>query len=155
MRMALDNSRFEQMIADAMAAQQAGVFARTPVDSAALAAAPATQSRPVSLRERLLIGAPIAACLAAVLGLAALWGGGTSNSFTTGPLASLDPTQSRAGFQSSAGFDARTITDCLGGPGAAIADHCVAADFDEDGDVDLLDLSVYQRSAYQRSAVGH
>jgi hypothetical protein len=78
MRMALDNSRFEQMIADAMAAQQAGVFARTPVDSAALAAAQAiSSSRPGSLRERLLIGAPIAACLAAVLGLAALWGGGT------------------------------------------------------------------------------
>jgi hypothetical protein len=31
----------------------------------------------------------------------------------------------------------------------------VAADFDEDGDVDLLDLSAYQRSAYQPSAVGH
>jgi len=135
---AAENTRFERLIAEAVAASQAGVFMRTPVDVAALAAAPA--ARGSALYQRILVGLPVAACLAAALGLAALWGVSGNGGSGSGPLASFQPMAA-----DGAEFDARLLVNCLSGPSASVSNGCSAADFDADGDVDLRDLGEYQR----------
>ncbi len=136
--MASDNTRLERLIAEAFAAQRAGVFARSTVDVAELAA-PAGPVRKVRWHERVLVGLPVAACLAAALGIASMWVG--TGGQGTSPLASLQPATE---MQSA---DLRLVADCLSGPGAEVANACAAADLDDDGDVDLHDLSAYQRQA--------
>ncbi|MCB9849657.1 MAG: hypothetical protein H6817_03035 [Phycisphaerales bacterium] len=143
-----DNIRFEQLIAEAFAAEKAGVFAQTPVDVAALnsgslASTAAPQpARRIRFHERILVGLPVAACIAAVIGMASLWSLDSGNNAMTNPLASLRPVSAQADA-----FSARAVVDCMSGPGATVSDQCSAADFDNDGDVDLLDLSAYQREA--------
>ncbi|HRX84567.1 MAG TPA: hypothetical protein P5572_06055 [Phycisphaerae bacterium] len=137
--LASDNTRFERMIAEAFAAQKAGVFASTPVDVAALVA-PEAPARVVRWHERLLVGLPVAACVAAAIGMAAMWGVSTDRQAGS-PLASVEPavTSHVANLQ--------LVADCMSGPGAAVTNGCMAADLDDDGDVDLQDMSAYQRRA--------
>ncbi len=40
--------------------------------------------------------------------------------------------------------DYASFADCLGGPGETYESHCLCADIDEDGDVDLTDFSYFQ-----------
>jgi hypothetical protein len=68
-----------------------------------------------------------------------MWGVTTPS--MTSPLASLQPS---ADVQA---FDVRLVADCLSGPGAEVENACSAADLDSDGDVDLHDLSAYQRQS--------
>lgn len=132
---ASDNTRFEQLIAEAFAAQKAGVFARTPVDVAELATA---GPRQVRWHERVLVGLPVAACVAAAVGIASMW---SLPAGERSPLASLEPSRV------ASPADVRLVADCLSGPGAEVSNGCTAADLDDDGDVDLHDLSAYQRRA--------
>jgi hypothetical protein len=134
---ASDNTRFERLIAEAFAAQKAGVFARTPVDVAALAA-PAPAVRKVRWHERVLVGLPVAACVAAVLGIASMWAMTGGDGSMTSPLASVRP--SIGGEQ----FSAQMLVECMTGPGEAVSNGCTAADLDGDGHVDLRDLSAFQ-----------
>jgi len=135
-----DNTRFERQIAEAFAAQKAGVFARTEVDLAELLT-PTSSPRQVRWHERVLVGLPVAACVAAVLGFATLWGGlSPDGGLVNSPMASYQPASGGASE-----FSARLVVDCMSGPGAEVSNGCIAADLDNDGDVDLHDLGAYQR----------
>jgi hypothetical protein len=43
-------------------------------------------------------------------------------------------------------FDYGDLIPCLSGPGGAVAPHCRCQDIDRDGDLDLSDVALFQRS---------
>jgi hypothetical protein len=135
MRAISNNANLERLIAEVRSADEVGVFARSQVDVAALAASPAP-SRLVMFYERALVVLPLAACLAVVIGIASLAGNPMDAGLSQTPIASVAP-----GI--SPGVD--LVASCLSGPGAHVSDTCSVADFDGDGDVDMLDMSSYQR----------
>ncbi len=137
-RNATDNTKLELLIAEARAAEKAGVFSRTPMDVAALIQQPET-SRWIRVYERALVALPLAACLALVVGIASMMGG------PAGPDIATTPMVSPAAAPSNGPCSPDVIAACLAGPNMAVSDECRCADFDADGDVDLLDLSSYQK----------
>lgn len=138
MRAVSNNANLERLIAELRSAEEVGVFARSRVDVAALAASAASPapSRLVMFYERALVVVPLAACLAVVIGIASLAGNPMDAGLSQTPIASVAPAM-------TPGVD--LVASCLSGPGAQVSDVCSAADFDGDGDVDMLDMSSYQR----------
>ena len=145
------NTNLERLIAEVHAAREAGVFNRTNLDVAALNAAvladPPAPSWGVRFYERALVGLPLAACLAIVIGIGSMIGGPTGNkigSVAPSPLAALDTNGEPYAVESHGiGF----IAGCFSGPGEPVAPGCGSADLDRDGDVDLIDFGSYQRLA--------
>ena len=141
-----DNTNLERLIAEARAANEAGVFARSRLDVSGLVEKPAP-SRVVRFYEWALVGLPLAACLAIVIGIASMRGGPMEGSMgvAPSPLAVLE----RAGEPEVVGefCSVEVIARCVAGPGSPVAAECGCADLDSDGDVDLLDWSSYQRLA--------
>jgi hypothetical protein len=136
---ASNNSGLERLIAQVRSAEQAGVFSRTPVDVVALLDRPVA-SRPVRrLYEWTLVGLPLAACLAIVVGMTAMFAGSDGVSRMAAPMATHPA--STPGMPLSP----EAILECVTGPGMQVSPECSAADLDHDGDVDLLDYSSFQR----------
>jgi hypothetical protein len=144
------NTNLERLIAEARAAERAGVFGRTRLDVSALVGGSSLEAdRPVSPRlirfyERALVGLPLAACVAIVIGIASMHGGPMGEAVSS-PVAVLE----RGGDSSSSVelCSVEFIAGCVAGPGAPVTADCGCADLDRDGDVDLLDLGSYQRLA--------
>jgi hypothetical protein len=138
-----DNTRVELLIAEARAAGDAGVFRRTDLDYASLLEQP-RPSRLVRFYERAIVGLPIAACLAIVVGIAATEDRSSTGSKPT-PLASLHHSATTQAGYSLCSMD--LIAECVAGPNTPATGECACADLDRDGDVDLSDLGSYQRLA--------
>ena len=136
------NASFDRLIAEAFAADEAGVFASTPVDVAAILRRPAP-SPAIRWYERVMVGLPIAACLAIVVGMATMFGGPTGTTPT--PLAGLDSWVASAPAAGLCSMD--MVAQCVTGPGRPVGAECECADLDGDGDVDLSDLGSFQRLA--------
>lgn len=140
-----NNAGFETLIAEAREADRAGVFARTRVDFGALAEAPRS-SLLLRFYERAMVGLPLAACVAIVVGIAS-WG------IKPGPVDHRSALVFDNGGELEAVVDAcgpDVFARCVSGPGQPLAPGCGCADLDSDGDVDLRDLSSYQRVASNR-----
>ena len=144
-RLSDNNADFEMLIAEAREADRAGVFARTRVDLEALAEAPRS-SLLIRFYERAMVGLPLAACVAIVVGIAS-WG------IRSGPV------DHRSALVFENAGELETVVEacgpdvfarCVSGPGQPIGPGCGCADLDSDGDVDLWDLSSYQRLAGTR-----
>lgn len=146
------------LLAEATAAERAGVFEPTRLDVSALMADHKTVSgqtgsglglvgigrRPrwLAVYEKALVGLPLAACVGIVIGLASLsahvntGGGSLAMLNTNGSAATASPV-----------CDVSRLAQCLSGPGHPVSGECLCVDLDQDGDVDLSDMSSYQRLA--------
>jgi hypothetical protein len=144
-RIASDNSGLEQLIAQVRSAELAGVFARSRVDVQALMARPVARRPMHRVYEWSLVGLPLAACLAIVVGMATMFVGSPSH-LAPSPLTRMD-----ASADQTAVLSAEMISDCVTGPGMHVSDACTTADLDHDGDVDLLDYSSFQRQLAESS----
>jgi hypothetical protein len=117
----------ERLMREASEAHQAGVFSRTPVDEAALAA-PARTSW-FARHKHALIGLPAAASIAFVAFL------GIFPDQKDPPVALEE------------------LHSCFTGPvRASIGLECGVYDYDNDGDVDLFDFRTFQLSEVQGSS---
>jgi hypothetical protein len=133
-----------RLIAQVCELEQAGVFKRTPVNVDSLAAGDPAE-RPRRLTHRLFVGMQVAACVALVIGVAAVWRAGMP---TTGPTGMAN--SSGADLISGTSVVPQMVHQCLTGPtGGPLSADCQSADFDRDGDVDLEDYGVYQRAFSQ------
>lgn len=137
----LNNASLERLIAQVRLTDGAGVFSRTPVDVSSLVTPPAP-SRWVRFYERAVVGLPLAACLGVVFGLASMERGSMSSTVSPSPLA-VGPLAEVVRTDAPCKVD--VATSCLSGPGMPVPDECACVDFDDDGDVDMLDMSSYQR----------
>ncbi len=142
------NTNLEHLIAELRSADEAGVFARTQVDVAALVS-PKTSSRRVTpvlvkIYERAMVALPLAACLGVVIGIASMTGApmGTPMAGTVVVPSVLDGT-SNGGSLGACTYE--VMVECAAGPGAEVSLDCSCADLDSDGDVDLRDLFSYQQ----------
>jgi len=129
----------ERMLAEAQELEQAGVFRTTPVDVAALVRSTAPRRR-FGLTRRVYVWLEVAACLALVVGLTAVWrqGAGPSGAPVIDNTSTIvmGPAQCRG---------METMTHCFSGPaGAPPTNECICVDFDGDGDVDLADYGEFQ-----------
>jgi hypothetical protein len=133
-----NNMNFERLIAEARAASEVGVFGRTQVDIADLAAAP-RPSLAVRFYERAMVGLPLAACLAIMVGIAT-WGiqPGTVDRPVILAVNGSDVEVEPCGIE--------MFAHCVSGPGQPMAPGCSCADLDRDGDVDLADIGSFQVS---------
>ena len=137
-------SEFERLMLDATAAERAGVFSSTPVDVESLAGE-SLVAGPARWYQQVLMGLPLAACIAMFFGIATLWqtGSGTSNGIMNG-------TAAVSTFNGAADLPVercQTLDDfqsCFKGPGVLVDTECRYADFDSDGDVDLRDVGRFQ-----------
>ena len=139
----------EQIMLEADQAGQAGVFRRTPVDAGSLLArGPAVRASWFRRHHHALVGLPVAACLALVTVLGTLhYGGGPASDMTpvavnqaAGP-GSFDAVAS----QPTLNRQAEVLFSCFTGPGQGpIPSECSSADYDGDGDVDLVDFGEFQ-----------
>ena len=134
----------DRLMLEAAEAQQAGVFGSTPIDVEALVAKPVLAG-PAYWYQHLLVGLPLAACIAMFFGIAALWhaGSGPGDDLTNGTTA----VSTFGGTVVSAIERCQTpenLRNCLSGPGTPVSNECRCVDFDGDGDVDLRDLGAFQ-----------
>ena len=135
-----DNTRLELLIAETRLAGHAGVFRQTELDMASLLETP-RPSRLVRFYERAVVGLPIAACLAIVVGIATMKPESANVTKPT-PLATLShPATGQAKYELCS-MD--IIAQCVAGPNTPAVGECMCADLDSDGDVDLRDLGSYQ-----------
>ncbi len=130
----------ESVLLELKDAEQANLFARTPVDPAALLRGSVCEA-PRLVRPGLLRWVSAAAVIGLAVGLWQL----TPNGGTGLP---LGPNQI-ASVSAPAGGDAMARGDfllCFSGPRSAAGQEgvCESHDFDADGDVDLADFQAYQ-----------
>lgn len=135
---------FDRLMLEASTAGRAGVFGTTPVDVESLVAQPVL-SGPAHWYRHVLVGLPLAACIAMFFGVVALWenGSGTGNVLTNGSAA----VSTLGGTVASPVENCRSMENfqsCLAGPGIMVPAECRCVDFDDDGDVDLRDMGVFQ-----------
>ena len=144
-----DLDPIERMMIEADRAGRAGVFRRTPVDAAGLLAArPAAKASWFRRHHHALVGLPVAACLALVTVLGTLHYGGDAASDLTrvavNQAAAPGPFDTVAS-QPTLNRQAEVLFTCFTGPGQGpISSECSSADYDGDGDVDLVDFGVFQ-----------
>ncbi len=135
---------FDRLMLEAKEAEQAGVFELTPVDVEALVAEPVTIG-PAHWYRHVLVGLPLAACIAMFFGVATLWqtGSGTGEVLITGTAAvstfggAIATTVERCQTMENFRF-------CFAGPDVPVGGECRCVDFDGDGDVDLRDMGAFQ-----------
>ena len=136
--------QFERLMREAREADQAGVFSSTPVDVVALVAEPVLTG-PAHWYRHVLVGLPLAACIAMFFGVATLWqaGSGTGDSIINGTTAvsTLGGT-GVSSIEQCQNLD--TFRTCFCGPGIPVGEECRCVDFDGDGDVDLRDMGSFQ-----------
>ena len=124
----------EKLLAEVQAAEQAGVFGRTPVSPSVLVA---PEGQWTKRRRRWTIGLEIAACAAMIIGVAGLWSFGNGSGSPSGLGRNLLKEMVEAPCA-----DAALFVRCVeGGNGS----DCQCLDSDDDGDVDLADFGSYQR----------
>ncbi len=148
-----NSNDLERLLVAANEAEKAGVFARTPIDTAALLADHGRQTNPTrrigrwSHAGRLLT--PIAACLCLWVGVneTGVW---TSN--IAGPVADSVISNTNAVLVSGDEncYDITIFDDCRTGPTGLVSGDCSCVDFDSDGDVDFADFGQFQRLATSR-----
>jgi len=134
-------SHLEKLIAQAVAAERAGVFRRT--DVGALLPATGRRPAPVILRWRRVaaVAVPLAACVALAVLLRPGADGGS------GRLVSDIGSAPGAVVVRCHAVDltVERFNSCFTGPGAdALTEECGCADIDDDGDVDMMDFGRYQ-----------
>ncbi len=121
-------SPLESALADLAAADRAGVFARTRLDSRTLMRDADGRSRALSLLYRF-------GTLAAMLGVAVcLWVWRVSDS----------PTPTTQGLLAIASPCDGTFFGCVTGPRRTLGNPCSDFDYDADGDIDMLDIRAHQ-----------
>ena len=127
----------EEALLNLDAAEKAGLFRRTHIDTSELVAGPPPVNRPwlSRLAPRLL---PVAAVLAMAVGVWT-WMSGIEPNSTTHPQTTIT-SLALAGFHSCYG----SFHGCLSGPKDGVPAECLAHDYDSDGDVDLADFRAYQ-----------
>lgn len=120
--------RLEASLGELAAADRAGVFARTSLDTAAMFA------RPVAARRILLyrVGSIAAVLLVAVTVWSVMFVG------------QVRRVQNQSLMVTVRGTDGRPFYAELTGPAMAIASNRSPNDFDGDGDLDLADLRTFQ-----------
>lgn len=134
---------FERLMLEAADAQRAGVFERTRVDVEALVGEPARHAR---WYRHILVGLPVAACIAMFFGVATMWRAGSHDgeaglngtAVSTFGAGMVSPAEGCQNYQ--------TFRACFGGPGILVGSECRCVDFDRDGDVDLADMGGLQMS---------
>ncbi|UCG15538.1 MAG: hypothetical protein JSV19_09615 [Phycisphaerales bacterium] len=139
----------EQMLLEADHAGRAGVFRRTPVDAAGLLAArQAVKASWFRRHHHALVGLPVAACLALVTVLGTLhYGGDPASDMTRVAVnqAAVPGAFDAVASQPTLTREAEVLFSCFTGPGQGpIPSECSSADYDDDGDVDLVDFGVFQ-----------
>ncbi len=169
---AVSNDALIGLLTDAISAEKAGVFKKTPVDPAALMAIGSdtaqltctadqhsttqqtstaqqtgTFSHWMLHHTRSVMSA--AAAIAVTLGVASLWFDGSSP--TPAYKTAMTPTDAN-----DAVLDIGLFNTCFTGPtlavsatgsldGTSLNGECLAADFDHDGDVDFADFGLFQK----------
>ena len=125
----------EQLIAEADQAERAGVFRASRIDTVELTRSPGDGQVPFFVSWR-RFGMPMAACFVLAIGV---WAGLFNRELSNIQDRRLLADNSSGGQTSPEGF-----LRCLDGPEAGAAGACSSYDFDNDGDVDLLDFSSFQ-----------
>ena len=142
-----DSTQFDPIegaLEELCAAERAGVFARTCVDTSTLVSAPVRLAgRRLALRL-----VPLAAAVVLAVG-AGSW-------MFMAELGTVRHRVDMASTPANTPQDSRTATlaECLAGPRELMATGCGRLDYDSDGDVDLADVSAYQL-AYAGPARSH
>lgn len=127
----------ESSLAELDDAERAGLFGRTPLPRrAAWTAEPATTPFPFRTMRRLAIAAVIALAVG-------MWSFMFQKNLSSLREHSHMATTVRV---ADPGTIQASIAQCLGGPGGSVDPACGGVDFDGDGDVDLSDISAFQRS---------
>jgi len=124
----------EKLLADVQAAEEAGVFVRTPVSPSALVTPEGSWAK---RRRRWTIGLEIAACAALLIGVGSLWSFGNGSGSTSG-VGGNPPIELVEAPCANAALLVRCVEGSLGA-------ECRCLDSDDDGDVDLADFGSYQR----------
>jgi len=152
-----DNLNLSNLVAEAIDAEAAGVFAPTNLDVAAVMGAQTGGNAASSTRfsrrhamfarfvERAMVGLPLAACLGIVVGIASMSVrlSPDSGSFVMLGSNGLDS----KGLGAMQACDMQVFARCFTGPGQAVPADCGCVDLDGDGDVDLSDMGSYQQLA--------
>ena len=134
----------EQMLLEADRADQAGVFGRTSLDVSALVGGrPAAAASWFRRHRQALVGLPVAACLGFVAVVGTLrYAGGTASD---APQVAINGAAVPGSFDMRTPQMAEVLFSCFTGPGQGpISSECASADYDGDGDVDLVDFGVLQ-----------
>jgi hypothetical protein len=137
----------EQALLELEAAEQAGLFQRTRIDTSGLLAEPVPVRRAGSSRMALRL-LPVAAAVCLAVGLWTMRPGTQTDLYTPNPT-----TTNSLALSDSGACDAN-FSLCLGGPSDGVQPTCMAHDYDADGDVDLADFRAYQL-AYVRPSQTH
>ena len=125
----------ERAMIDLSDMERARIFARTPVDGVRQAGS----SRPAWRLIRLaLTGLSAAACLLIAVGIARVVLENGSGQPGVPPM--------NMAAVSTASLDWNGFSRCLSGPGRAVDPTCRDADYDADGDVDMVDFREFQVS---------
>ena len=127
----------EEALLELDAAEKAGLFRRTHIDTSELTASPVPVDRPGLSRLALRL-LPVAAALAMAVGVWT-WMSRVETNSTNHPPTAITSLAS-AGFHSCYG----SFHGCLAGPKDGVPPECLAHDYDSDGDVDLADFRAYQ-----------
>jgi len=125
----------EQLIAEADQAERAGVFRASRIDAVSLVQSPGSGEVPFFVSWR-RFGVPLAACVTLAVGVGAL--------LLSRELSGIAKQQLLAANSSAAQTSPEGFLHCLDGPEAGAVGDCSSYDFDNDGDVDLLDFSSFQ-----------
>lgn len=132
---------FDELLSETRGAEHAGVFARTPIDVAALFSGERREAGGVrwwGRAARVLL--PVAACVGLSVGVVRLWIQGAAGARSVGGAGSthVDARQCPADF--------RLFNTCFTGPlSGEMAGECDCFDFDGDQDVDFADFGRFQR----------
>ena len=131
-----DLEALEKALLELDAAERAGLFQRTSLDTQRLLARSLQPERAAAWRLALRL-LPVAAAVAMAIGV---W----SWMFTHEPSAPRGPdTVATAPADAFGGSDG-SFYECFGGPSEAPATGCREFDYDADGDVDLADFGTFQ-----------
>ncbi len=128
--------RLEQALLELRQAETAGVFRSTPfLDAKGVSSRPSPTVRVFSVR-----GLAVAAMLIMVVGVWTMMFRSQIASIRGRSISTVAERMSEPSTMHA------SIAHCLAGPTGAIGTACVTVDFDGDGDVDLGDVSAFQRS---------
>lgn len=135
---------FERLMLDTAEAKQAGVFHSTPIDVESLVGESGRVGATHWYRH-VLVGLPLAACIAMFFGVATLWEAGsrTGDGFSNGTTA-VSTLGGAAASPAGRCQNMENFQTCFRGPGVLVGGDCRCVDFDGDGDVDLRDMGAFQ-----------